>query len=246
MSLRIRKSHFFLITFAFAGGSSLAGPTLKDSLTTPTVRREDDDALLTCVVQNQANYTLMWKKAEKDKAGPRILTANTERVTSDERVSVLHEPGGQVYVLLIKAATVKDQGMYVCEVNSDPPVRSFHKLLVLSGSLQPPGGDLSAPGDEAELMASAAGVTLPTVTSTPAAGGSDAMSVWGYSTERPVEHDYTACCKAANVSLACHGFCNLKNILDGTTGQRPIIFKARSNKKWFIFREANYIFRKLS
>jgi hypothetical protein len=182
-------------------------------LTTPTVRREDDDALLTCVVQNQRNFTLMWKKAEKDKAGPRILTANSERVTSDERFSVLHEPGGQVYVLLVKNVTTKDQGMYVCEVNSDPPVRSFHKLLILSGSLQPPGGDLSAPGDEAELMASV-GATTTTAT----VGGSDSMSVWGYSTERPVEHDFTDCCRSSNVSLACRSFCNLKNILDGTTG----------------------------
>ena len=195
----------------FVLGSGLVSPTLKDSLTTPTVRREEDDGLLTCVVQNQANYTLMWKKAEKEKAGPRILTANAERVTSDERVSVLHEPGGQVYVLLIKNVTVKDQGMYVCEVNSDPPVRSFHKLLILSGSLQPPGADLSAPGDEAELVAGAGGST--------GGGGPDSMSVWGYSTERPVEHDYLACCQASNVSLACQGFCNLKNILDGTTGK---------------------------
>lgn len=195
----------------------LPGPTLKDSLTTPTIRREDDDALLTCVVQNQSNFTLMWKKAEKDKAGPRILTANTARVTSDERFSVLHEPGGQVYVLLVKNVTAKDQGMYVCEVNSDPPVRSFHKLLVMSGSLQPPGADLSAPGDEAELMAAAAGGATTAATTS----GSDAMSVWGYSTERPVEHDYTACCKSGNVSLACHAFCNLRNILDGTTGVSP-------------------------
>ena len=197
-------------------------PTLKDSLTTPAVRRENDDALLTCVVQNQSNFTLMWKKAEKDKAGPRILTANGERVTSDERFSVLHEPGGQVYVLLVKNVTVKDQGMYVCEVNSDPAVRSFHKLLVLSGSLQPPGGDLSAPGDEEELMASAGGVTA--VTPTTVGSGPDSMSVWGYSTERPVEHDYTDCCRAGNVTLACHSFCNLKNILDGTTGGRHNFF----------------------
>ncbi len=163
-------------------------PTLKDSLTTPTVRKEEDDALLTCVVQHQSNYTLRWKKAEKDKAGPRILTANTERVTSDERFSVLHELGGQVYVLLIKNVTVKDQGMYVCEVNSDPPVRSFHKLLILSGSLQPPGADLSAPGDEAELRTAAGGGATTT-------GGPDSMSVWGFSTERPVDHDYTDCCR---------------------------------------------------
>jgi hypothetical protein len=160
----------------------------------------------------------MWKKAEKEKAGPRILTANAERVTSDERFSVLHEAGGQVYVLLIRNVTVKDQGMYVCEVNSDPPVRSFHKLLVLSGSLQPPGADLSAPGDEAVLVAAAGGG---------GDGGGGAMTVWGYSTERPVDHDYLDCCRASNVSLACQAFCNLKNILDGTTGIQCVYYSVQ-------------------
>ena len=55
-----------------------------------------DDALMTCVVQNQRNLTLMWKKETKEKIGTKILTANTERVTGDPRVSIIHEEGGQV------------------------------------------------------------------------------------------------------------------------------------------------------
>ena len=34
-----------------------------------------------------------------------------------------------------------------------------------------------------------------------------------------VGHNYTECCQQYNVSSACWGFCNLKSILDGTTGQ---------------------------
>lgn len=37
-------------------------------------------------------------------------------------------PGGDVWVLVIKDAKSTDSGIYVCEVNSNPVVQSFHKL----------------------------------------------------------------------------------------------------------------------
>ena len=43
--------------------------------------------------------------------------------------------------------------------------------------------------------------------------------MWNYSTERPITHDYKECCMASNVTKQCLGFCNIKNILDGNTGQ---------------------------
>ena len=73
---------------------------MSHSLTTPLVKVVGDDALLTCVVQNQQNYTLMWKRDSKEKIGTKILTANTERVTGDPRVSIIHEDGGQVNVII--------------------------------------------------------------------------------------------------------------------------------------------------
>ena len=79
-----------------AGSRDDTEPSLSHSLTTPLVKVEGDDALLTCVVQNQQNLTLMWKKSIKDKIGTKILTANTARVTGDNRVSIIHEDGGQV------------------------------------------------------------------------------------------------------------------------------------------------------
>ena len=91
---------------------------MSHSLTTPLVKVVGDDALLTCVVQNQQNYTLMWKKDSKEKVfilinvvndcyffvlqiGTKILTANTERVTGDPRVSIIHEEGGEVRPVMI-------------------------------------------------------------------------------------------------------------------------------------------------
>ena len=87
-------------------------PSLSHSLTSPLVKVVGDDALLTCVVQNQQNFTLMWKKDSKEKIGTKILTANTERVTGDPRVSIIHEDGGQVRECHGHNSDLSDIGVY--------------------------------------------------------------------------------------------------------------------------------------
>ena len=52
----------------------------------PSIIYEGKDALLTCVVsENRSNNTVIWKKSGE------ILTAGKVRVTSDHRISVLHD-----------------------------------------------------------------------------------------------------------------------------------------------------------
>jgi hypothetical protein len=41
---------------------------------------------------------------------------------------IIISTGGDVWVLVIKDAKPSDSGIYVCEVNSSPILRSFHKL----------------------------------------------------------------------------------------------------------------------
>jgi hypothetical protein len=36
--------------------------------------------------------------------------------------------GGDVWALVIKSVKASDAGLYMCELNTEPPVRSFHKL----------------------------------------------------------------------------------------------------------------------
>ena len=43
----------------------------------------------------------------------------------------LQPPTHQVYVLLISNVTVGDAGLYTCEVNFNPVLRSFHQLKVI-------------------------------------------------------------------------------------------------------------------
>lgn len=68
-------------------------PSIKDSLTNPMHVYEGDDALITCVVQNIGDNTVMWKKEDRERHSRRVLTAGDSRVTADKRFSVLHEDG---------------------------------------------------------------------------------------------------------------------------------------------------------
>ena len=42
-----------------------------------------------------------------------------------------------MFVLQIVNVTNNDTGLYVCEVNTDPSLRSFHILSVFNGTLVP-------------------------------------------------------------------------------------------------------------
>lgn len=119
----------------------------------PAVVTEGKDALLTCVIMGSfENDTVIWRRGNDE-----ILAAGVSRVTQDRRIRVLHDEsnftfslrcarplnrflsplpapkgktpsGGDVWVLLIKDTKPTDTGLYVCEVNSDPPFKSFHPL----------------------------------------------------------------------------------------------------------------------
>ncbi|XP_037079709.1 Ig-like and fibronectin type-III domain-containing protein 1 isoform X2 [Pollicipes pollicipes] len=102
------------------------------------------EALLTCIVHGLGGGTVLWRRAGADgRHSPtrlrtaELLAAGRSRVTGDPRLQVLHG-GSDVYVLVLRNVTVRDEGLYVCEVNSDPVARSFHRLHVISTSLAPP------------------------------------------------------------------------------------------------------------
>lgn len=65
----------------------------------PVDSAEGADALLTCVVTDVANNTVLWKYISRghdgnpEAARARVLTAGETRITSDPRFSVLHDAG---------------------------------------------------------------------------------------------------------------------------------------------------------
>ncbi|XP_046405305.1 Ig-like and fibronectin type-III domain-containing protein 1 isoform X1 [Ischnura elegans] len=168
-------------------------PSIRDSLTQPVHVRAGDDALITCVVRDAGGAAVMWKREDRERHSRRVLTAGETRVTADPRFHVLHDAGGDVWVLVIKQSKPMDSGIYVCEVNSNPILRSFHKLSVLSREVLPP--DNKSDPSEYEFH----------------------MSKEAFAKN----HNYTDCCIEANVSTNCLGFCRIQSILEGNTGQDP-------------------------
>ena len=61
----------------------------------------------------------------------------------------------------------------------------------------------------------------------PPLDANDNRSLWrnggggGSAVAPQLTHDFTECCERSNVSQGCMGFCNVHNILDGTTGIEP-------------------------
>ena len=107
---------------------------IDEKMSSPIVIAEGHDALLTCVARNSdpQNHTVLWK------LGDDVLTASMTRVTPDKRFSVIHDEGGDVYVLAISDVVHTDSGTYVCEINTEPATRSFHQLAVISSALRAP------------------------------------------------------------------------------------------------------------
>jgi len=177
-------------------------PHMHDTPYVPVEVTQGQHAALTCVVRNLGNASVVWKKYENGKAGPKILTANDIRVTADTRVQVLHDEGGDVWVLAIGDARISDSGSYICEVNTTPVLRSFHNLTVISVDDKIPGFLVPAvPIDEDGDFSF----------------GENRHSYKGLGSI--MSHNYTDCCLRRNVTSSCLGFCTLKTILDGTTGE---------------------------
>lgn len=194
-----------LVTGLLLGLAAGGLPSVRDSLTHPVHVYEGDDALVTCVVRDAGDNTVLWKKEDRERHSLRVLTAGEARVTADRRFDVLHDAvppeekissGGDVWVLVVKEAKASDAGIYVCEVNSNPVVRSFHKLSVLSRALQPPPENASS-------------------------GAAFGPGINGERDPSARRHNYTACCAARNVSQSCFGFCDIQSILEGNTGTDP-------------------------
>jgi len=68
-------------------------PSISDTLPLPVHVYEGDDALITCVVRDVGENTVMWKKEDRERHSRRVLTAGENRVTADKRFDVLHDAG---------------------------------------------------------------------------------------------------------------------------------------------------------
>jgi hypothetical protein len=70
-------------------------PSLQDSLTSPVISTKGQSVLMTCVVRNLGNYTLLWKYGTA-----KALTASNVRISADTRINVLHDEGERIDITL--------------------------------------------------------------------------------------------------------------------------------------------------
>uniref|UniRef100_A0A4D5RKC4 Putative neural cell adhesion molecule l1 n=1 Tax=Ixodes scapularis TaxID=6945 RepID=A0A4D5RKC4_IXOSC len=119
-----------LVTLAFAAPLNAAVPSLQDTPLEPVLAVKGDEALIDCVVKDQANYTVLWRRVSDRDRGA-VLTAGNVRVISDARVSVLHNPEHNNWVLKITGVQPSDSGRYSCELNTSPNQRITRLLTVL-------------------------------------------------------------------------------------------------------------------
>lgn len=71
---------------------------------------------MTCVVsENYNNYTVIWKKANQ------VLTAGRERVSTDKRISVLHDESMYKHLLLLEIVNIFSTNVRIirnyCQIN---------------------------------------------------------------------------------------------------------------------------------
>ena len=69
-----------------------------------------------------------------------LLTVGLFTYTSDERFVVRLNDQGNDWCLSIKHVSLQDQGLYECQVNSDPPRSSFYRLIVKESETRMIGG----------------------------------------------------------------------------------------------------------
>ncbi|XP_042233361.1 protein amalgam-like [Homarus americanus] len=85
------------------------------------------EARLACVVENLHNYRVAW--IYKGTGGRTVLTMAMQVVTKNPKISTTQE--AQAWVLTITNLTKKDQGIYMCQLNTKPARKQMGYLHVV-------------------------------------------------------------------------------------------------------------------
>lgn len=94
------------------------------TITRATIGRS---ATMKCVAKNLVGQkTVSWVRY-RDVS---LIAVGKYVYISDVRFKVLHEPHSDEWFLVIKSVSYKDQGVYQCQVNSEPPTTFKYRLRV--------------------------------------------------------------------------------------------------------------------
>lgn len=142
-------------SLALALASSAADlPDLASSTSDePISAVQGQDVFISCVAKRLQNYTVVWRFSNQADAGAgnessaelgTVLTAAKQRVTADERFSVIQSH--DTWLLKIASVRLSDTGTYICQTNSAPPVRALRILSVLKPTAESQGEQLDEAG----------------------------------------------------------------------------------------------------
>lgn len=87
---------------------------------------------LRCVVRHLGERTVSWIRRRDF----HILTVGFHAYSSDQRFQIIHMDKTDDWTLQIKYAQKRDEGLYECQVSSDPPVSQFVTLNVVVGKAE--------------------------------------------------------------------------------------------------------------
>ncbi|GFO36459.1 hemicentin-1 [Plakobranchus ocellatus] len=108
-------------------------PVFKTNKTLFTFR-EGQTAVLLCSVENLEDKNVIWRLA----SDPSPLTVGTMGFSEDPRLSVEHDERGN-WNLIIKDVTLKDAGVYECQVSSKIRHLRHHVTLMVTAAPEPDG-----------------------------------------------------------------------------------------------------------
>ncbi|XP_050731853.1 zwei Ig domain protein zig-8-like isoform X2 [Eriocheir sinensis] len=94
-----------------------------------------ESAFLPCTVYHLGDRSVTWMR----KRDLHILTAGIYTYSADERFVVLHPENSNDWTLHIRFVTLRDAGVYECQVNSDPKISRRVILNVIENQLDDPG-----------------------------------------------------------------------------------------------------------
>ncbi|XP_045107945.1 zwei Ig domain protein zig-8-like isoform X2 [Portunus trituberculatus] len=84
-------------------------------------------AILNCRVKNIGNKTVSWIRHRDT----HLLTVGRFTYTSDARFSARHSQGSEDWLLMVYYLQERDNGMYVCQISTTPPMSHFVHLSVV-------------------------------------------------------------------------------------------------------------------
>lgn len=93
-------------------------------------------AYLHCIVNNLGDKTVLWIR----RRDYNVLTVGLDTYTADDRFQAVHLERSSDWALQVKYVQLSDQGLYECQVSSDPKISYFVNLTVLVAKAVVEGG----------------------------------------------------------------------------------------------------------